>query len=195
MALEIGHLTLGQRHPQPKGVLLRTEHARPLARARGRRALHPRRRCHHVLGRYNLLSRGGRPRGPPPRAASSDDSCARRHHSIQPRERRLTGPERFQASTGPAPSPQSPTSSNTLTSAVAVRSGCRNRRAVVRCRRPCRRRGGSWGVGRGSCGLGRSAWWCEGSAWRGWVCASRRSTPASSIVVTNVAQHVRMHRR
>jgi hypothetical protein len=32
----------------------------------------------------------------------------------------------------------------------------------VRCRRPCRRRGCSWGGGRGFCEPGRSASWCEG---------------------------------
>ena len=32
----------------------------------------------------------------------------------------------------------------------------------VRYRRPCRRRGCSWGGGRGSCEPGRSASWCEG---------------------------------
>jgi hypothetical protein len=35
----------------------------------------------------------------------------------------------------------------------------------------------------------------RGSAWRAAICTSRRSTPASSMVVTPVAQHVGMHAR
>src|SRR6266542_228365 len=42
--------------------------------------------------------------------------------------------------------------------------GLGGRPAYIRCRRPCRRRGCSWGGGRGGCGRGRGAWWCGG--WR-----------------------------
>jgi hypothetical protein len=62
---------------------------------------------------------------------------------------------------------------NTRHSAVPVepaRADCGT--TVFRCRTPCRRRGCGWGAGRGSCGLGRSAWWC--GRWRAWPRSGRR---------------------
>jgi hypothetical protein len=63
----------------------------------------------------------------------------------------------------------------------------------VRYRRPCRRPGCSSGGGRGCVGpflVDRIV--VRGSAWRAAIWTSRRSTPASKLVVTNVTEHVRV---